>query len=87
MRSTNLDEIAKRLSAAGRDVSRCALEAVAPEGCRDQTPTLFQVSEAVRCVKSAPHPVLRASQIPQEHGLGLPACDAHDFAVRDTATV
>ena len=38
------DEIAKRL-AAGGDVSRRALEAVALEGYRDQTLTLHQVSE------------------------------------------
>ncbi len=39
------DEIAKRLSAAGRDISRRALESIALEGYRDQTLTLFQVSE------------------------------------------
>ena len=39
------DEIAKRLSAAGADVSRRALEAIALEGYREQTLTLFQVSE------------------------------------------
>jgi predicted HTH domain antitoxin len=39
------DEIAKRLSAAGGDVSRRALEAVALEGYRDHTLTLYQVSE------------------------------------------
>lgn len=39
------DDIAKRLSAAGGDVSRRALEAVALEGYRDQTLTLYQVSE------------------------------------------
>jgi hypothetical protein len=39
------DDIAKRLSAAGGDVSRHALEAVALEGYRDQTLTLYQVSE------------------------------------------
>jgi predicted HTH domain antitoxin len=39
------DEIAKRLSAAGGDVSRRALEAIALEGYRDQTLTLHQVSE------------------------------------------
>jgi hypothetical protein len=37
------DDIAKRLSAAGGDVSRHALEAVALEGYRDQTLTLYQV--------------------------------------------
>jgi len=39
------DEIAKRLSAAGGDVSRRALETIALEGYRDQTLTLHQVSE------------------------------------------
>ncbi|HYL86523.1 MAG TPA: UPF0175 family protein [Candidatus Angelobacter sp.] len=39
------DEIAKRLSAAGGDVSRCALEAIAVEGYRQQTLTLYQISE------------------------------------------
>ena len=39
------DDIAKRLSAAGGDVSRRALEAVALEGYGDQTLTLYQVSE------------------------------------------
>ena len=39
------DEIAKRLSAAGGDVSRRALEAIALEGYRDQTLTLYQVSQ------------------------------------------
>jgi len=39
------DEIAKRLSAAGGDVSRRALEAIALEGYREQTSTLHQISE------------------------------------------
>ena len=39
------DDIAKRLSAGGGDVSRRALEAIALEGYRDQTLTLYQVSE------------------------------------------
>ncbi|MGB8521879.1 MAG: UPF0175 family protein [Candidatus Acidiferrales bacterium] len=39
------DEIAKRLSAAGGDVSRRALEALALEGYREQTLTLLQISE------------------------------------------
>ena len=39
------DDIAKRLSAVGGDVSRRALEAVALEGYREQTLTLYQVSE------------------------------------------
>jgi len=39
------DEIAKRLSAAGGDVSRRVLEAIALEGYRDRTLTLYQVSQ------------------------------------------
>ncbi len=39
------DEIAQQLSAAGTDVSRRALEALALEGYRDQTLSLYQVSE------------------------------------------
>jgi len=39
------DDIAERLSAAGRDVSRHALEAIALEGYREQILTLYQVSE------------------------------------------
>ena len=40
------DEVAKQLSAAGGgDVSHRALEAIALEGYRDHTLTLYQVSE------------------------------------------
>jgi predicted HTH domain antitoxin len=39
------DDVAERISAAGSDVSRCALEALALEGYREQTLTLYQVSE------------------------------------------
>jgi predicted HTH domain antitoxin len=39
------DDVAQRLSAAGCDVSRRALEALALEGYRDQTLTLYQISE------------------------------------------
>jgi predicted HTH domain antitoxin len=39
------DDVAQRLSAAGGDVGRQALEALALEGYRDQTLTLYQVSE------------------------------------------
>ncbi len=54
------DDIAKRLSAAGGDVSRRALEAVALEGYREQTLTLYQVSE-----------MLRLSRVETEDFLGL----------------
>jgi predicted HTH domain antitoxin len=39
------DDVAERISAAGGDVSRCALEALALEGYREQTLTLYQISE------------------------------------------
>lgn len=39
------DDVAKRLSASGEDVSRRALEALALEGYRDRSLTLYQVSE------------------------------------------
>jgi len=39
------DEVAKQLSANGSDVSRRALEALALQGYREQTLTLFQISE------------------------------------------
>jgi predicted HTH domain antitoxin len=39
------DDVAERLLAAGGDVSRRALEALALEGYREQTLTLYQVSE------------------------------------------
>lgn len=39
------DDVAKRLSASGEDVSRRALEALALEGYREQALTLYQVSE------------------------------------------
>jgi hypothetical protein len=39
------DDICRQLAAAGGDISRRALEALALEGYRDQTLTLYQVSE------------------------------------------
>ena len=39
------DHIAKKLAAAGGDVSRRVLEAIALEAYREQTLTLYQVSE------------------------------------------
>jgi predicted HTH domain antitoxin len=39
------DDVAQKLSAAGGDVSRRALEALALEGYREQALTLYQVSE------------------------------------------
>jgi predicted HTH domain antitoxin len=39
------DDIAKRLSAAGGDMSRRALAAITLDGYRDQTLTFYEVSE------------------------------------------
>jgi hypothetical protein len=39
------DDVARMLAAAGGDVSHRALEALALEGYRDQTLTVYQVSE------------------------------------------
>jgi len=39
------DDVAKRLLAGGCDLTRRALEALALEGYRDQTLTLYQISE------------------------------------------
>jgi len=39
------DDVAERLAASGGDVSRRVLEALALEGYRDQTLTLYQISE------------------------------------------
>jgi DNA-binding ferritin-like protein len=39
------DEVAKRLSALGGDVSRRALETLALQGYREQSLTLYRVSE------------------------------------------
>ena len=41
------DDVAKRLSDSGADVSRRALEALALEGYREQTLTLYQISEVL----------------------------------------
>jgi predicted HTH domain antitoxin len=42
------DDVAKRLSALGGDVSRRALEAIALEGYREQILTLYEVSGMLR---------------------------------------
>jgi hypothetical protein len=54
------DDVAQRLAATGTDVSRRALEALALEGYRDQTLTLFQISE-----------MLTLSRVETEDFLGL----------------
>ena len=58
------DQIAKRLAAAGGDVSRRALEAIALEGYRDQTLTLFQVSEMLGLSRIETEDFLGRHQVP-----------------------
>jgi hypothetical protein len=58
------DGIAKRLSAAGGDVSRRALEAIALEGYRDQTLTLYQVSEMLGLSRVETEDFLGRHQVP-----------------------
>ncbi|HKO04733.1 MAG TPA: UPF0175 family protein [Candidatus Acidoferrales bacterium] len=58
------DDIAKRLSAAGGDVSRRALEAIALEGYRDQTLTLYQVSEMLGLSRVETEDFLGRHQVP-----------------------
>jgi len=43
--ASHSDDVAKRLSVGGSDVSRRALEALALQGYGERTLTLFQVSE------------------------------------------
>jgi predicted HTH domain antitoxin len=58
------DDIAKRLSAVGGDVSRRALEAVAIEGFREQTLTLYQVSEMLGLSRDETEEFLGRHQVP-----------------------
>ena len=58
------DDIAKRLSAVGGDVSRRALEAVAIEGFREQTLTLYQVSEMLGLSRDEMEEFLGRHQVP-----------------------
>lgn len=67
------DEIAKRLSAAGKDVSRRALEAIALEGYRDASLTLYQVSEILGLSRVETEDFLGQHQVP------LAAIDSSDL--------
>ena len=58
------DDVARRLSAAGADVSRRALEALALEGYRDQTLTLFQLSEMLGLSRVATEDFLGQHHVP-----------------------
>jgi predicted HTH domain antitoxin len=57
------DEVAKRLSAGG-DVSRQALEALALQGYREQTVTLYQVSEMLGLSRVETEDLLGRHQVP-----------------------
>jgi len=58
------DDVAKRLSAAGGDLSRRALEALALEGYRDQTLTLYQISEMLGLSRVETEDFLGRRQVP-----------------------
>lgn len=58
------DDIAKRLSATGANVSRRALEAVALEGYRERTLTLYQVSEMLELSRVETEDFLGRHQVP-----------------------
>jgi predicted HTH domain antitoxin len=58
------DEVAKRLSADGSDVSRRAIEALALQAYRDQALTLFQVSEMLSLSRIETEDFLGQHQVP-----------------------
>jgi len=58
------DDVAKRLSASGGDVSRRALEALALEGYREQALTLYQVSEMLGLSRVQTEDFLGRHQVP-----------------------
>lgn len=58
------DDIARRLSATGEDVSRRVLEALALDGYREQTLTLYQVSEPLGLCRVETEHFLGHHQIP-----------------------
>lgn len=58
------DEIAQRLSSSGVDIPRRAIEALALEGYRDQSLTLFQVSELLGLSRIETEDFLGQHQVP-----------------------
>lgn len=58
------DDVAERLAASGGDLSRRALEALALEGYRDQTLTLYQVSETLGLSRIETEDFLGLHQVP-----------------------
>src|SRR5213592_1351033 len=63
------DEVAKRLSASGGDVSRRALEAIALEGYREHTLTLYQISEMLGLSR------VETEDFQPKHNIPLPETD------------
>jgi predicted HTH domain antitoxin len=58
------DDVAKRIAAAGGDVSRRALEALALQGYREQALTLYQVSEMLNFSRVETEDFLGRHQVP-----------------------
>jgi len=58
------DDVAKRLTADGGDVSHRALEALALEGYRQRTLTLYQVSEMLGLSRVETEDFLGQHQVP-----------------------
>ncbi len=58
------DDVDKRPSASGEDVSRRALEALALEGYREQTLTLYQISEILGLSRVETEDFLRRHHVP-----------------------
>ncbi len=58
------DDVAKRLCATGTDISRRALEALALEGYREQTLTLFQIAEMLGFSRVETEDFLGRHQVP-----------------------
>jgi hypothetical protein len=58
------DDVARRLSASGEDVSRRALEALALEGYREQTLTLYQVSQMLNLARVETEDFLGRHHVP-----------------------
>jgi predicted HTH domain antitoxin len=61
------DEIAQHLSSSGVDIPRRAIEALALEGFRDKSLTLFQVSELLGLSRIETEDFLGQHQVPLSH--------------------
>jgi len=67
------DDVAKQLSASGGDLSRRAIEALALEGYREQTLTLYQVSEMLGLSR------IEAEDFLGQHNVPLAVIDQADL--------